>query len=88
MLNIHDINVIEVFLHAFAETVESTAVYETAVGDESDDAIRRQPVHCPAIEAGIHIVNFGLLCCTVFDKGILDLPKSIPRWTPPQIRKG
>ncbi len=58
---VHHIDVGKLFRHAFAEAVERPAVDERPVGDEGQHAIIVQPVARPAIEPGIHVVDFRFL---------------------------
>ena len=63
---------VELLRHDLAEAVEGAAFDEAAVGDEGEDAVVVEPVGRPAEEAGIHVVELGLLRGRCSDVGRLD----------------
>ena len=69
---VHHVDVGKLLRHGFAETIEGAALDKTAVGDKGQHTVFVQPVAGPAEEAGVHVVELGLLRGALSDVGLFD----------------
>ena len=69
---IDDVGKVKLIGHNLAEAIKGAAIDKGAVCDIGDYAILIQPVHRPAIEPRIHIIDLGFLGGAVFDIGVFD----------------